>query len=330
MTEIIPFADRLDGDHRTMLEMIPDDLLDLSALDRMRERTDALMVASAARQPPVPGIRIEDVVVPAEGDRPDLRLRFYIPERLGLRAPLLLYIHGGGYVSTKMRHYDAQCSQIADGADIVVASIDYRLAPEHPYPIPVEDSYAALAWLHGVAAVRGFDPQRIGVGGTSAGAGLAAGVGLLARDRGGYPVAFQYLEAPMLDHRNVTASSHEIDCPRVWNRKANQGCWDAYLGADHLERDIPPYASPAIAEDLSGLPPTYLCVAAFDLFLDETIDYARRLLLAGVSVQLNVFEMGFHGSPRMIPKAPVSIRWKADALAALRRLSAPTPQSPEA
>lgn len=325
MAEIIAFSDRLDSEHRKMVELIPDDLLDLSALDRMRERTDALMVASAERQLPVPGIGIEDVVVPGDGDRPDLQLRFYIPERLGTPAPLLLYIHGGGYVSTKMTHYDAQCSQVAEGANIVVASIDYRLAPEHPYPIPVEDSYAALAWLHGVAAERGFDPQRIGVGGTSAGAGLAAGVALLARDRGDYPVAFQYLEAPMVDHRNTTPSSHEIDCPRVWNRKANLGCWDAYLGADHLERTIPPYASPAIAEDLSGLPAAYLCVAAFDLFLDETIEYARRLLLAGVSVQLNVFEMGFHGSPRMIPTAPVSIRWKADSLAALRRLSAPAP-----
>lgn len=325
MTDPIPLLDRLDADHRKLVESIPEGLLDPSDLMQLREKSDVLLTAAAARHVPIETVRIEDDVMPGAGDRPDLKVRFYIPEGITTPAPVFLYIHGGGYVSTLMRHYDAQCSAIAEGTGLIVASIDYRLAPESPYPGPVEDSYAALAWLHAIAAERGFDPARIGVGGTSAGAGLAAAVTLLARDRGDYPVPYQYLEAPMVDHRNVTPSSHAITDYRVWHRALNQACWAAYLGADHLETPQEPYASPALAPDLAGLPPTYLCVSAFDLFLDETIEFAQRLLRAGVSVQLNLYEMGFHGSPRVLPSSPVSARWKADSHAALRRLSGQSP-----
>jgi acetyl esterase/lipase len=321
LTEPETFLDRLDDEHRRLLEMVPSDLLDISNLDLMRTRTDELMATAATRHSPVTGVAIEDVVVPGAGDRPDLPMRFYLPAKIRVPQPTFLYIHGGGYVSTKIEHYDVQCAQIAAGAGLAVASIDYRLSPEHPHPVPLEDSYAALAWLHDNAAERGLDPLRIGIGGTSAGAGIAAGLALLTRDRGDYPVAYQYLEAPMLDHRNITASSNAISYPKVWHRHVNQLAWAAYLGADHLERPQPPYASAAIASDLFHLPAAYLCVAAYDLFLDETIDYARRLIEAGVSVQLNVYEMGFHGSPRVLPSAAVSKRWKADSLAALRRLA---------
>ena len=317
----IPFQDRLDAEHREALELIPEDLLNLSTLEKTRKLTEQLMTAAAARQPAVGGIRVEDCKLPAQATRPELLLRLYIPIAIAHPAPVLLYIHGGGFVLGEVWHFDAQCKQLAAGADCIVASIEYRRAPEHPYPIPMEDSYAALAWLHAVAEERGLDVRRIGVGGSSAGAGLAAGLALLARDRGKYPIAFQFLEAPMLDHRCITPSSQSIEHPRVWNRAANEAAWAAYLGADHLHRNIPVYASPAIAMDLARLPPAYLCIGAHDLFLDETFDYAQRLLRAGVAVQFHVYEMGFHGSPRGLPSAPVSQRWRADSVSALKRLA---------
>ena len=322
----VPFAARLDDAHRLALDLIPAGLLDLSALDKTRRLTEQLMLAAAARQAEVKGVTIEDCTIPARGERPELLLRLYLPEALEQPAAALLYIHGGGFVVGNVWHFDMQCKQMALGAGVIVASVEYRRAPEHPYPAPIDDSYAALGWLHESAAQRGFDARRIGVGGTSAGAGLAAGVALLARDRAEYPLAFQFLEAPMLDHRGLKSASPKVDDPRVWNQTANAAAWSAYLGADHLTKEVAIYASPALATDLSRLPPAYISISAHDLFLDESFDYAQRLLRAGVSVQFHVYEMGFHGSPRMLPSAAVSTRWRTDSIAAVQRLAA-APQS---
>jgi acetyl esterase/lipase len=316
-----PFVDRLDAEHRQSLSVIPDGMLDISQLDRSRELVSQLMQAAAARQAAIEGVAVNDCQVPAAAGRPRLLIRLYEPLACRRPTPVMLYIHGGGYVFGEVWQFDAQCKQLAQGANIAVASIEYRRAPEHPYPVPLEDCYAALAWLHAEAAAREFDANNIGVGGTSAGAGLAAGLALLSRDRGEHKLAFQLLEAPMLDHRGITASSRSVDHPKVWNTAVNSAAWTAYLGDGHLERSISPYASPSLATDLSRLPPAYICIAAHDLFLDESFDYAQRLLHADVSVRFNVYEMGFHGSARAAPNAEVSVRWRSELASALKRLA---------
>jgi acetyl esterase/lipase len=321
MAPVSTFSDRLDEEHRRALESLPEGLTDFSDVVGARARIDALMQAAAGLQAAVEGVTIENDIVPGEGGRPDLAIRFYRPDGIAAPTPAMLFIHGGGYVVGAVSHFDTQAAQLAQGAGIVVASIEYRLAPEHPYPIPLEDCYAALGWLHRGADGHGLDASRIGVGGTSAGSGLAAGLSLLARDRGEHAVAFQFLEAPMLDHRSMTPSCLAIEDRRVWNVESNRQGWAAYLGQGHLAREVPVYASPARARDLSGLPPAYVSVGGQDCFADEAAEFARRLHEAGVSVEFHLYELGFHGSPRILPNSAVSKRWRRDAHEAVARLA---------
>src|SRR5690606_6358671 len=190
------------------------------------------------------------------------------------------WIHGGGMVGGTVDASDAYCAWIAEELGVLVASVEYRLAPEHPYPAPLEDCHAGLRWLDQEAEALGIDRTRVGIGGGSAGAGLAAGLALLARDRAAIALCYQHLVYPMIDDRNETASSHAILDSRVWNRTCNHVGWNAYLGGRAGAPDIEAYAAPARATDLSGLPPTYICVGSLDLFLDEDISYARALLAA--------------------------------------------------
>ena len=221
---------------------------------------------------------------------------------------------GGTVAST-----DGYCAWIADELGVLVASVDYRLAPEHPYPAPIEDCHAGLRWLVASATELGIDLARVAIGGGSAGAGLAAGLALLVRDQGEITVRYQHLVYPMIDDRNQTASSHAILDSRVWNRTCNHVGWNAYLGGRAGTDGVEAYAAPARATDLAGLPPTYICVGTLDLFLDEDIEYARRLLAAGVPTELHVYPGAFHGSPGTVPNAVLSRRWRADELDSIRR-----------
>jgi acetyl esterase/lipase len=214
---------------------------------------------------------------------------------------------------------DDSCAAMAHELKIVVASVEYRLAPEHPFPAPLEDCYAGLAWLSACADERGVDRARIAIGGPSAGGGLAAGLALLARDRGEVPVRFQLLVYPMIDDRNATPSSRAITDPKVWNRHANEVGWNAYLAGRAGADDVSPYAAPARATDLAGLPPTYINVGDLDLFLDEDLAYARALMAAGVPVELHVYPGAFHGSNAFVSRSALSQRWTADERAALHR-----------
>jgi acetyl esterase/lipase len=214
---------------------------------------------------------------------------------------------------------DALMIGYAEQLGAVVVSVDYRLAPEHPYPAPVEDCYAGLVWTAKAAGELGIDPARIAVGGASAGGGLAAATVLLARDRGGPDVAFQLLVCPMLDDRNITPSSHEFAEAIVWDRAANIFGWTALLGDRIGTDDVPPYAAPARATDLSGLPPAFIDVGELEVFRDEDIDYALRLSQAGVSTEFHLYPGAFHGFDGMVPDAELSKRAKAARLAALKR-----------
>ncbi len=220
-------------------------------------------------------------------------VRVHTPKRAatGLR-PCLYWIHGGGYVIGSYRMNDDLLQRWCELFDCVAVTVEYGLAPEHPYPRPLDDCYAGLEWTHEHAAELGIDLGNLGIAGASAGGGLAAAVALLARDRGEIELSFQALLAPMLDDRMVTASSH-WDAP-VWPRSSNAAGWQAYLGG--LSGDeVPVYAAPARATDLSGLPPTFLRVGAVEGFLDEDVEYARRLAHAGVPVQLHVYPGAPHG-----------------------------------
>ncbi|MCV7281624.1 alpha/beta hydrolase [Mycolicibacterium flavescens] len=228
-------------------------------------------------------------------------VRLFRPAGATGRGPALLWIHGGGYVIGHPGQDDDLCRRFARRLGATVAAVDYRLAPEHPYPAPLEDCYAALKWL---AALPSVDPARVAIGGASAGGGLAAALALLARDRGEVPLAAQLLVYPMLDDRTVDRA--ELDKPglRLWNQTSNKFGWSAYLGdAD------PEVAVPARRQDLTGLPPAWVGVGTFDLFHDEDLAYAERLKAAGVPCEVEVVEGAFHGFDGVAPKASVSQRF---------------------
>ena len=308
--------DRVDPELRAGLEAFPPDLLDLNDIPGTRAKLSALF--SMLPAPVIEGVSSTDRHIPGPPGDPDVFVRIYQPTTRPALLPALLWIHGGGYVLGDVAGDDARARNLAKNINAVVVSVEYRLAPEHPFPAPVEDCYAALKWLAANAGELGVNPQRIAIGGASAGGGLTAGLALLARDRGEVPVCFQLPIYPMIDDRNVTPSSQAITNPRVWNRQSNLLAWKAYLGREP-DDDVSPYAAAFRATDLRGLPPTYIPVGEFDLFLDEDIAYAQRLLQAGVPTELHVYRGCYHGSDIFVPDAAVSRRFASGCEEALKR-----------
>jgi acetyl esterase/lipase len=231
----------------------------------------------------------------------------------------LLWMHGGGYVSGSADAEDIRTRTMAAELGCVIVSVDYRLAPETPYPGPLEDCYAALRWLHASALELGVNTGRLAIGGGSSGGGLAAVLALLARDRGEIPLAFQALLAPMLDDRTVTADPpHPYTGEFIWTRDTNRFGWTALLGREPGSDGISPYAAAARAENLASLPPTFIAVGALDLFLEENMEYARRLIRAGVPTELHVYPGVFHGF-QLVPHAQVTQAAARDQISAIRR-----------
>lgn len=273
--------------------------LDLSDIPALRAGV-AAAVADAGI-PTRPGVEIADVPLP---DSP-VSVRVYRPAGRRGELPVLLWLHGGGLVIGNVAQDDLLVGELVDNVGCAVVSVEYRLAPEHPYPVPLEDCYAALRW---VAAQPGFDRTRIALGGASAGAGLAAALALLARDRAEVWPVFQLLLYPMLDDRNIAPASAALPDTLVWSRANNRTGWNAYLGGAAGNEEVPRYAAAARAGDLGGLPPAYIAVGDLDLFLAENIDYARRLLAAGVPTELHVYPGAYHGFDGIAPQARISRR----------------------
>ena len=314
----IDIASRLDDEHRPVFEGMPRPQRDWSDIPGTRARM-AEMRASLPTPVLPANVAIEDRSVPGPAGDPDVPVRLYRPEGLERPAAALYWIHGGGMVMGNVEMNDPYCANIADKLNVLVASVEYRLAPEDPFPAPLEDCYAGLAWLWRSRETLGVDPERIAVGGASAGGGLAAGVALAARDRGEIPLCYQLLVYPMLDDRNETRSSYAVTDGRTWNREANDAGWNAYLSGNAGGADVSPYAAPARATDVSGLPPAYINVGDLDLFVDEDVAYARAMSDAGVPVELHVYPGAYHGSNGAVPTSVLSRRWALDELAALGR-----------
>lgn len=284
--------------------------LDLSDIPALRAGVAAAvaMAGTATR----PGVGITDV--PLAGGA--IAVRAYRPAGQRGALPVLLWMHGGGLVIGNVAQDDLLVGELVESVGCAVVSVEYRLAPEHPYPVPLEDCYTALRW---VAEQPDFDRTRIAIGGASAGAGLAAALALLARDRAEVWPMFQMLLYPMLDDRNIAPASAVLPDTLVWSRDNNRIGWNAYLDGAAGSEEGPRYGAAARAVNLSGLPPAYIAVGELDLFLDEDIDYARRLLAAGVAAELHVYPGAYHGFDAIAPKAEISRRLIGERNRALQK-----------
>lgn len=287
-------------------------------LTNPEETRASLIAASAGRPAPdTTGVEVTDLTIPGPEDNPRVPVRIYRPAGVVEALPAVLNIHGGGFVIGRIEVDDTTCLDIARRANVVVVSVGYRLAPEDPYPAGVEDCYAALLWLAGTAGDLGVDPTRIAVHGVSAGGGLSAAVALLARDRGGPRIAFQYLDLPELDDRRDTLSMRRFTDTPGWNAPNAEISWRHYLGERTGGDDVPVYAAPARAKDLSGLPPAYVTALEYDPCRDEAVAYAENLFAAGVPVETHVFSGAYHLA-YLLPTAKVSRRRAEERIAVLR------------
>ena len=306
-----------DPEFRDLIPQLPA-VSDFSSVEKVQEMRRARISLGGAPPPDRDDVEKSDRTVPGREGDPEVPIRVYRPAAASVGArPAVFEIHGGGFMTGDVEMMDPWCQRVAAELDAAVVSVEYRLAPENPFPAGLEDCYAALKWTAANADSLGIDPERIAVAGQSAGGGLAAATALLARDRGGPKLCFQVLEIPELDDRLDTPSMLAFDDTPLWNRPNAVWSWRHYLGPDH-RGEVSPYAAPARAEDLSGLPPAYVSTMEFDPLRDEGILYAQRLLQAGVSVELHSFPGTFHGSSRL-PGAEVSRRGAQEVLDALAR-----------
>ncbi|CAL9498566.1 Carboxylesterase NlhH [Actinosynnema sp. ALI-1.44] len=276
--------------------------------DPVAARAKFAALAASVAAPDVAGMEVEDRTVPAD---PAVPVRVYRPR---LAQGAVVWLHGGGWVMGDVDTEHPWAARIAQQSGAVVVSVGYRLAPENPFPAALDDVWAVLHWVVEHAADLGVDPARIAVGGHSAGGGLAAAVALRARDEGGPPICFQLLNQPGLDDRQQSWSARNFTATPWMDRSKVSAAWRHYLGG----ASATPYAAPARAADLSGLPPAYIASAEFCPNRDEDIAYAVRLLEAGVSVELHQWPGTFHGSQAIL-SAEVSQRQIAELGAALRR-----------
>jgi acetyl esterase/lipase len=281
-------------------------------------RASMLQMIALLPAPDTSGLRIEDRLIPGRDGDPAVPVRIYRPEHP--TAPAGVYrVHGGGFIAGNLETEHALNVTLARELGVVVVAVDYRLAPETPFPGPLEDVYAGLVWMAAHDGELGIDPGRIAIHGTSAGGGLCAALALLARDRSGPHIAFQFLSVPELDDRLTSPSMTEFTDTPLWSRPRAVFSWDCYLGPGRAGTDdVSIYAAPARATDLAGLPPAYVAVMHFDPLRDEGVAYALSMLTAGVSVELHLFPGTFHGSA-LIQTAAISQREQAEAIVVLRQ-----------
>lgn len=298
--------DRIDPLLRPPLEVFPP--LDITA-DNIQDIRAILAAQPAAPKPE--GLLEAKVEVESTGEPVDV---FVYRKSERANQPALVWIHGGGYVMGSAE--DLRAMSIAMALDCTVFSVDYRIAPEHPFPAGPDDCYAALSWVMSGNSGYDLDLSKVALGGASAGAGMAAGVALMNRDRDNFPLTLQLLLYPMLDNLHATESGQYENHP-IWNQQTSFNSWEMYLGGVPKE-EASPYAAAARAETLKGLPPAYVTVGTEDLFRDEDIAYANRLIADGVPTELSLFPGVYHAAEGFVPDAPVSQRLTASFMSALK------------
>jgi triacylglycerol lipase len=307
----------VDPELRDALALWPE--LPLSAKTLPQRRADALALLSTVPKPDLPDITSDEIHVESAFGANPIRVLTYRPVRSDAPLPAIVHIHGGGFVMGTPEMKDVENRLFASELKCAIYSVDYRLAPEAPHPAPLEDIYSVFAWLHANAGRLGLDPARIGIKGESGGGGFAAGAALYARDRQGPKFAFQHLVYPMIDDRSaVRKDLHPHVGEFVWTQANNHFGWRSLLGVEPGSAGVSPYAAASRAEDVSGLPPTYISVGGLDLFLEENMAYADRLSRAGVPVEFHLYPRTYHGFYRAT-NARVTRQAEHDTREALRR-----------
>jgi acetyl esterase/lipase len=290
------------------LDLFPELVLSEEMLPLMRNPPPGArgMMQPPPLTPEQESVACEQRFVPGLDGAPDVRVLVYTPQGTASGRPGYLHIHGGGYILGTPEINDGMNRDLALAHACVIVSVDYRLAPETRWPGPIEDCYAALAWLFEQANALGVDTTRVAIGGESAGGGHAAALALYARNRGDYPISFMLLDSPMLDDRTgSSAEPHPVCGEFVWTPERNRFGWRALLGLEPGSTDVPSAAAPGRAESVAGLPATFICVGALDLFLEESLEFTRRLARAGVPAELHVVPGAYHGFSAFSPAPQV-------------------------
>jgi acetyl esterase/lipase len=315
---IPPFDRELDTPLRAILagrpSLTPDIILERRAAGAAARLTDEQIRRGGA-------FELSECTVPGPAGAPEVPLLICVPTASPGPHPVVYNTHGGGMVAGHNRSGELSGElDRAEALQCAVVAVDYRLAPEHPDPAPIEDCYAGLVWLAGHAGELGLDPGRIILSGNSAGGALAAGLALLSRDRGRPPVLGQLLQFPMLDDRCDTASAVRMESVGMWDGRSNRTGWTALLGGRRGTEAVSCYAAPARAGDLSGLPPAFIEVGSVEALRDEAVDYASRIWRAGGQAELHVWSGAFHSFDEWVPDAVISRAAHDARVAWLRRL----------
>ena len=298
-----------------LLNTLPGGFNAIKDIEERRNVFNSLSRMRTAKLPPIENIVIEDRNIAGPDGLLELVVRIYKPADVSGSLPGIFFIHGGGMIMGSIETDNLKAAMLCETIQSIVVSVEYRLAPENSHPAPVQDCYEALVWMSKNATELGFDTDRLAIVGGSAGGGLAIATALMARDQEFPKLSFQMANCPMIDDRNETPSSKEITNVGIWDREANIEAWGWYLGGKTADE----YAAPARAIDLSGLPPTFIDAGELDLFRDEDIEFANRLLQAGVTTELHVYPGAYHASESFAPEAELSKQIWTKRIEALKR-----------